>query len=107
MSWSEKIWKEVVKKTNGKCVYCDIDLLVNFSIYMISSVEHIRPKIRGGSDKIENLTLSCIGCNVRLSKCESETIDERKNYLENSSSKQRKLFEILQKELNRDGSAIK
>jgi hypothetical protein len=27
------------------------------------SIEHARPRIRGGSDNVENLVLSCQGCN--------------------------------------------
>jgi len=45
-------------KYKHKCVYCgksDIPL----------QVEHIIPKSRGGSNRISNLTISCVSCNLK------------------------------------------
>ena len=46
----------LLEKFNRECVYCgkkDIPL----------EVEHIIPKSRGGSDRVDNLTISCHDCN--------------------------------------------
>lgn len=49
----------LLKKYNYTCQYCgakapDIEL----------EVDHILPKSKGGSDKEENLTISCVNCNL-------------------------------------------
>jgi 5-methylcytosine-specific restriction endonuclease McrA len=46
----------LLEKWGRKCAYCgtkDVPL----------QVEHIRPKARGGSDRVSNLTLACQSCN--------------------------------------------
>ncbi len=48
----------LLKKFNRKCVYCgkkDVPL----------EVEHIIPKSRGGSNRVDNLTISCHDCNQK------------------------------------------
>ncbi|RUT06073.1 hypothetical protein DSM106972_032790 [Dulcicalothrix desertica PCC 7102] len=49
-----------------KCAYCDA---VNVPL----EIEHIRPKSQGGSDRFNNLTLSCQRCNQNKS---NQSIDE-------------------------------
>ena len=46
----------LLEKWGRKCAYCDAE---NVPL----EVEHIRPKSRGGSDRISNLTLACTPCN--------------------------------------------
>jgi HNH endonuclease len=52
----------VIERANGCCEYCQ-------SPYDFSSddfaVEHIVAKAQGGSDDLDNLALSCQGCNNR------------------------------------------
>ena len=49
----------VISKTNGLCGYCgsviDSDKC---------TVDHLVPKIRGGSNQVENLVLACKSCNT-------------------------------------------
>jgi len=46
----------LLEKWGRKCAYCDIT-------GMALNVDHIRPRSRGGSHRISNLTLSCVPCN--------------------------------------------
>lgn len=46
----------LLEKFNRKCVYCD-------KINIPLEIEHIIPKSRGGSDRINNLTIACRQCN--------------------------------------------
>ena len=48
----------LLEKHNRKCFYCG-KTVSKFE------VEHMRPKSRGGSDRIDNLTLSCHDCNQK------------------------------------------
>ena len=52
----------VLEKLHRQCAYCD-EQNVPFEI------EHIRPKSRGGSDRVSNLALSCVPCNQRKARC--------------------------------------
>lgn len=48
----------LLNKWNRKCAYCSVED-VTFEI------EHIQPKLRGGSDRVSNLTLACHDCNQK------------------------------------------
>lgn len=54
--------REVVSRARGLCEYCRSP--VNFSTDTFS-VEHIVPRSLGGKTELENLALSCQGCNGR------------------------------------------
>lgn len=78
---SKKLIK-LIGKHNGICVYCKqpvmrildaIHLGYEYDAYYIyhpkyllgiASVDHIKRRADGGSNKLRNLTLSCINCNV-------------------------------------------
>ena len=52
--------KEGIKvKSNGKCYYCALTLRKAFT-----SIDHVIPKSRGGTDEETNLVLSCRNCNL-------------------------------------------
>jgi hypothetical protein len=51
----------LLEKHGHKCVYCD-------SIDRILNVEHMISKARGGSNRVSNLTLSCVDCNEKKDK---------------------------------------
>lgn len=46
-------------KQKGLCAYCDR----TFKDYFDCSLDHIKPKSKGGSNKVENLALVCHPCN--------------------------------------------
>ena len=43
---------------NNQCAYCDINTIYNYH------VEHIKPLAFGGTNKQENLVISCPDCNL-------------------------------------------
>jgi hypothetical protein len=47
----------LLEKWGRCCAYCDTK---NTPL----QIEHIRPKARGGSDRVSNLTLACVRCNT-------------------------------------------
>jgi 5-methylcytosine-specific restriction endonuclease McrA len=53
----ENIRKVVFNKCDGKCAYCGTELVKGWN------VDHIKPKVFGGTDDIENLNPSCKDCN--------------------------------------------
>ncbi|MDF5722790.1 MAG: RNA-guided endonuclease IscB, partial [Rhizonema sp. PD37] len=52
-----EIREYLLEKFGRKCVYCDQQDVP-------LQIEHIHPKVRGGSDRASNLTLSCEKCNI-------------------------------------------
>lgn len=48
----------LLEKWQHKCAYCG-------ALLIPLQVEHITPKVRGGSNRISNLTLACAACNQR------------------------------------------
>jgi len=57
---SAKLKAEITKRADSRCEYCLCSMLFSSSPY---SVEHIIPSVKGGSNRLENLALSCMGCN--------------------------------------------
>jgi hypothetical protein len=64
----EETKKKLLRKSNDSCVYCSrsIDLKT-------MTIDHIRPKSKGGSNAIYNLAASCYQCNNLKSNIEYET----------------------------------
>ena len=60
MSISPSTRKTVAKRANYLCEYC---LSPQDFSTQSHSIEHILPKIKKGSDELENLALACQGCN--------------------------------------------
>ena len=61
--------EKVLEKSNGLCSCCKKDLRANHfvakgeRIKKLMTVDHIIPKSKGGSNKLDNLTASCYKCN--------------------------------------------
>ena len=49
----------------GKCLHCNAHLMVDLNGEPISraTIEHIIPRVHGGTDALENLGLACARCN--------------------------------------------
>ncbi len=67
----------LLEKFGRKCVYCELPLR-RFTSFIGAEnvplqVEHIRPKIRGGSNRVSNLSIACKECNQRKG---NKTADE-------------------------------
>ncbi len=50
----------VITRANGRCEYCQSPSLFSTAPY---TVEHIIPRAKEGATTIDNLALSCAGCN--------------------------------------------
>ncbi|MEA5467723.1 HNH endonuclease signature motif containing protein [Spirulina sp. 06S082] len=61
-SISSKIKQIVAERANQCCEYCQSQLRYSPDPF---SIEHIIPVIRGGTSNLDNLALSCQGCNNR------------------------------------------
>lgn len=57
---SVKLRTFVFNRANGLCEYCKSPANISSQPFV---VEHIIPKSKGGTDEVENLALSCQGCN--------------------------------------------
>lgn len=58
------IWKifRMMTQQNNRCYWCCL-LLTDQSFH----IDHVYPRIRGGSDDISNLRISCVSCNLSKS----------------------------------------
>lgn len=53
-------------KWNSACAYCDVSGVP-------LNIEHLRPRSRGGSDRVSNLVLACVPCNEAKGSTPVET----------------------------------
>ncbi|MDD3763386.1 MAG: HNH endonuclease signature motif containing protein [Nevskiales bacterium] len=53
----------VFVRANGKCEYCDSDLIQDRIAWDSVQFDHVIPKSKGGDDEEGNLALSCKVCN--------------------------------------------
>lgn len=60
-------WK-LVLKTCGRCAYCGELLKMNDKRRIVADIDHIIPRIKGGSDHHSNLVLACRRCNSSKGK---------------------------------------
>lgn len=70
---------KIYQKTKGHCAYCGVQL----APYGDWHVEHITPKSKGGTNRIENLVASCNTCN---GKKQQKTIAEYRVWLRQSAT---------------------
>jgi len=68
-----KIWT----KTEGRCAYCGKFLKPNKQ-WNSFEIDHMHPRIQGGSNDKNNLIASCVRCNHKKS---GRTVEEYKEYL--------------------------
>ncbi len=52
----------LLKKNGSRCYLCHKNFLANQL-----TLDHLKPRSRGGSNKLENLRLACFSCNNRRS----------------------------------------
>lgn len=58
---SRQLRREVERRSRGRCAYCQTQQLVVGSLL---TVDHIVPKLLGGTDEVSNLCLACWECNL-------------------------------------------
>ena len=56
----------LLEKWGRRCSYCDAE-------HIPLQIDHIVPRSRGGSDRIDNLTLACSSCNLKKGNLAVET----------------------------------
>lgn len=61
MDYRATIVKYLAKKQNSTCALCS----ERFTTTQLPSIDHIIPRIRGGSDEMENLQATHLICNIR------------------------------------------
>ncbi|HET6973426.1 MAG TPA: HNH endonuclease signature motif containing protein [Pyrinomonadaceae bacterium] len=57
-----QVRRQIRKRAHNLCEYCHLHQ--DDSPLAALHVEHIIPKVHGGTDDIENLALACIDCNL-------------------------------------------
>jgi 5-methylcytosine-specific restriction endonuclease McrA len=67
-------WMLLVREVKGRCFYCDIKTidrgllgLAKASPDRATTRDHRTPLVRGGSDRIDNIAVSCQRCNAEKS----------------------------------------
>jgi hypothetical protein len=58
---------EIHKKFNGHCSYCGKEISIKEM-----QIDHIQPRIFGGTNNLDNLNPSCRPCNLYKSNCNLE-----------------------------------
>ena len=74
----------LLEKHNRKCFYCE-KTVSDFE------VEHMKPKARGGSNRIDNLTLSCHDCNEKKGTLTAEEFIQQTLSTKKATSKLKQL----------------
>lgn len=64
MTTTESLRTFVVARAGGACEYCR---LIEYATGMTFHIEHVLPRSQGGITVIDNLALSCPGCNLAKS----------------------------------------
>lgn len=102
---NRKTLRLIYEKTSGRCWYCGA-----FHRPLDDwQVEHQNPRIRGGSDALENLVLACVACNAAKGK---RTVEEYRAFLiaklENAITNAREIADEIESlvgwEWHNDGS---
>ena len=84
----------LLEKHGRKCFYCDKEVST-------FEVEHMIPKARGGSNRIDNLTLSCHSCNQKKRTLTAEEFIQQSLPAEKAAkklkqlSKEKRLFKYM------------
>src|SRR6185436_9455637 len=60
---NRQVRTHVRERAHNACEYCYLHQ--NESPWAALHVEHIIPKVHGGTDDVDNLALACIDCNLR------------------------------------------
>jgi len=57
---AKRLWRESIKRAwENKCAYCDTPPIDDKSL----TVDHVRPKSKGGEDRTSNCVPACSRCN--------------------------------------------
>jgi molybdopterin/thiamine biosynthesis adenylyltransferase len=59
-----------------RCVFCGLDFLRDYQSLHLASVDHVKPRVKGGSNDMENLVSCCTSCNCLKADSEIESLEE-------------------------------
>lgn len=82
----------LLEKWGRRCAYCDAEDVP-------LQIEHVRPKARGGSDRVSNLTLACAKCN------QAKGAEPVEVFLAHEPERLRRLLATVRRPLN-DAAAV-
>jgi len=90
-----EIREYLLEKFNRKCAYCGAE---NIPL----EIEHITPKSKGGTNRIDNLTISCRKCNMdKGNKLPKEWLNELKASKKKSDAERAKNFEKAKRDVKK------
>jgi 5-methylcytosine-specific restriction endonuclease McrA len=85
---NDKLRYQVVLRDRGFCQYCGFDHATSYAAFAAHEIDHVvMPRGQDGCDAIDNLKLSCSGCNKMLGgahkrKLTLDTFEKRREYIE-------------------------
>jgi hypothetical protein len=74
-----KVWR----RDGFKCVYCGYDARGSFEKWWHSrlTVDHLKPRARGGTDDLANYVTACGACNAAKHAHDFASVDEAKRWV--------------------------
>ena len=86
-------------ETSGKCIYCNIDIINDFSMYIISQIDHIFPKSKypDVQNDPKNNVLSCYYCNQKKRNYIPENLTDTPEIILYDNKKRMYLIEDIRK----------
>ncbi len=90
---SRDLAMKVFRRDHFKCQYCGLDGHANFDHWLVLTIDHIRPRIHGGSQRMENLMTACRPCNLLKGRHTFASFEEAKKYVHAKREEWRKRYE--------------
>lgn len=66
----------IMSKTSYCCAYCDLDFLSSPTAFAMMTIDHVKPKSKGGSDCEDNFVAACQACNAVKADARVATVEE-------------------------------
>lgn len=86
--FKKKLWEDLWEAQSGKCFYCETEMLKEISNNPISaSLDHIKPKEKGGNTSPNNLILCCRNCNMSKNTDSLEKWWKNQSFYKNNKHK--------------------
>ena len=63
------------------CQYCKADLLGDVGLLLHASIDHLKPRSKGGSDHPDNLVASCFACDQLKGDFAADSIEDARAYV--------------------------
>jgi CheY-like chemotaxis protein len=72
---------KVFKRDHLRCQYCGLDGQRSFENWLILTVDHVHPFVRGGSRALDNLVTACQPCNLIKGKRRYASFEAARKYV--------------------------